>query len=199
MVTFTEAAREMVRAFIEQGIVKEPALRIAAREGDSPLAPRFEFTLVEVTEQTDDDLVVDADGFTVLLDIESAAAVDGCVVDYVEANGESGFQVRSAMPTRPVTATTPDEQELAQRISALLEDRINPAVAAHGGRISLVAVRGTTALIEMSGGCQGCGMARVTLRQGVERMIRESIPEVTEVQDVTDHRSGTNPYYRPYA
>ncbi|HWV56283.1 MAG TPA: NifU family protein, partial [Longimicrobiales bacterium] len=112
--------------------------------------------------------------------------------------GESGFVVRSQRELagdRGLPTGEPNEP-LARQVAELLEERVNPAVASHGGRINLVTVEGTVAYVEMSGGCQGCGMARVTLRQGVERMIREAIPEITEVRDVTDHMAGTNPYFR---
>ena len=85
---------------------------------------------------------------------------------------------------------------LAERISLLLAENINPAIAMHGGMAELVSVDGTVAFLRLSGGCQGCGMAQVTLRQGIERILRESIPELTEIVDVTDHASGEDPYYQ---
>ncbi len=90
----------------------------------------------------------------------------------------------------------PDDPEVAS-IKALLDERINPGVEAHGGYISLVDVKDHTAYIRLEGGCQGCGMADVTLKQGVERMILEAVPTITAVLDSTDHASGTNPYYDP--
>ena len=85
----------------------------------------------------------------------------------------------------------------AQAIQDLLESRINPSVAGHGGHISLIDVEGARAYIRMEGGCQGCGMANVTLKQGVEVEIRKVVPTIREVLDVTDHAGGTNPYYQP--
>ena len=79
----------------------------------------------------------------------------------------------------------------------LLEERINPAVAAHGGHIALIDVVDHTAYIRLEGGCQGCGMADVTLKQGVEVMILENVPTVTAVLDSTDHAGGTNPFFEP--
>ncbi len=79
----------------------------------------------------------------------------------------------------------------------LLEERINPAVAGHGGHISLIDVKDHAAYIRLEGGCQGCGMADVTLKQGVEQAIKEAVPTITDVLDVTDHGDGTNPYYQP--
>jgi Fe/S biogenesis protein NfuA len=83
---------------------------------------------------------------------------------------------------------------IADRVRSVLETQVNPAIAAHGGMISLVDVEDTDVYVEMSGGCQGCALSRMTLRQGVERMLREAVPELTAVHDVTDHASGDNPY-----
>lgn len=77
----------------------------------------------------------------------------------------------------------------------LLEMRINPAIASHGGVANLIRVEGEIAQLELGGGCQGCGLAAVTLRQGIERAILDAIPEITEVVDVTDHSIGANPFY----
>lgn len=89
----------------------------------------------------------------------------------------------------------PPQGPLADRIRELLETRINPAVAMHGGHIGLADIEDGEVFIVMSGGCQGCALSRMTLKQGVERMIRQEVPEVTGVHDVTDHEKGENPYY----
>ena len=86
-------------------------------------------------------------------------------------------------------------EKIREKVAALITDEINPAVASHGGFVSLIDVRGKTVYIEMGGGCQGCGMAHITLKQGIERAIRERIPEVGEILDTTDHAAGMNPYY----
>jgi Fe-S cluster biogenesis protein NfuA len=82
-------------------------------------------------------------------------------------------------------------------IQKLLEERVNPSIAAHGGRITLVDLQNDRAYVRLDGGCQGCGMADVTLKQGVAVEIQNLVPSVTEVLDVTDHADGTNPYYQP--
>ncbi|MFQ5896968.1 MAG: NifU family protein [Candidatus Methylomirabilia bacterium] len=89
------------------------------------------------------------------------------------------------------------ELELKEKMQKLFDDSINPAVGMHGGYVELLDVKDNTAFIRMGGGCQGCGMADVTLKQGIERLIFEEVPEITEVLDVTDHGSGNNPYYTP--
>jgi Fe/S biogenesis protein NfuA len=87
--------------------------------------------------------------------------------------------------------------ELADRIRQVLDLQINPAIAAHGGSAELVAVEDSSAYLRLGGGCVGCGMVAVTLKQGIESAIRSGVPEIARVIDVTDHAAGTNPYYEP--
>jgi Fe/S biogenesis protein NfuA len=82
-----------------------------------------------------------------------------------------------------------------QRVQQVIEQQINPAIAAHGGSAELVAVEDATAYVRLGGGCVGCGMATVTLSQGISVAITDAVPEIENVVDVTDHASGTNPYY----
>src|SRR4029434_9706093 len=86
-------------------------------------------------------------------------------------------------------------EELKTRVQELIDTMINPAVAGHGGFVELIDVQDNRVYLQMGGGCQGCGAADVTLKSGIERLIKEEIPEVAEVLDTTDHASGTNPYY----
>ncbi|MDH5295311.1 MAG: NifU family protein, partial [Acidimicrobiia bacterium] len=85
---------------------------------------------------------------------------------------------------------------LAEQVETVLTQQVNPAIASHGGGAELVGVEGSTAYLRLMGGCQGCGMAQVTLKQGIERILLEAIPELTSVVDVTDHASGSDPYYQ---
>jgi Fe-S cluster biogenesis protein NfuA len=89
----------------------------------------------------------------------------------------------------------PSEDKIRQTIEELFEREVNPAIAAHGGRVELADVDGTKVYLRLSGGCQGCSSATVTLRQGIEKAIRATLPDITEIHDITDHASGTNPYY----
>ncbi|MBI1745284.1 MAG: NifU family protein [Acidobacteria bacterium] len=91
----------------------------------------------------------------------------------------------------------PSSAELRLRVKDILDNDINPAVAGHGGFVELLDVRANNIYIRMGGGCQGCGMANVTLKQGIERTLRDAIPEIGEILDTTDHASGHNPYYSP--
>ena len=87
--------------------------------------------------------------------------------------------------------------DLKTKVQDLIENMINPAVAGHGGWVELIDVQDKRVYLQMGGGCQGCGAADITLKSGIERLIREEIPEIEEVLDTTDHGSGTNPYYTP--
>jgi Fe-S cluster biogenesis protein NfuA len=96
-----------------------------------------------------------------------------------------------------VRDSIPPVDELRDRIQGILDREINPSVASHGGVVRLLEVKENMVYVQMGGGCQGCGMADVTLKQGVEIAIRSEIPEVGEIMDTTDHASGDNPYYSP--
>ena len=87
--------------------------------------------------------------------------------------------------------------DLLGKIQTLIDQQINPAVAGHGGFIEMLDFKEGVVYLKMGGGCQGCGMANVTLKAGIERMMREEIPEIKQVVDTTDHAGGTNPYYQP--
>ena len=88
-------------------------------------------------------------------------------------------------------------EELKTRVQDLIDNMINPAGAGHGGFVELLDVKENKVYLQMGGGCQGCGAADVTLKSGIERLIKEEIPEIDEVLDATDHDAGSNPYYTP--
>ncbi len=89
----------------------------------------------------------------------------------------------------------PPESVLREIVQQLLDTEINPALGGHGGFVELIDVKENNLFMRMGGGCQGCGMAKATLRGGIEKLIREVVPAVGEILDVTDHASGRNPYY----
>jgi Fe/S biogenesis protein NfuA len=192
MLTFTDKARERVLEFI--GEEETPvALRISAQPS-SPLAPEYELTLVDVSDEQTGDTVIEADGFKVYVDEASSEKLGGATVDWIESMRGGGFQVTN--PNVKSVGSEAPTGELAQRIANVIENQINPAVAMHGGRVALVDVRDDVVYVQLGGGCQGCGMATVTLKQGIERMLKESFPEISEVVDVTDHARGASPYYQ---
>ncbi|MFO8174199.1 MAG: NifU family protein [Gemmatimonadota bacterium] len=188
----TERAQEVVRSYVEQSGGELRALRITARQ-DGPEGARFELSLVSEADKAEDDISVDMDDFSVFVSEDTAKRLEGATVDFVERVNESGFEIRP--PERKLKVAGPPKGELAEKIKDVLDAQVNPAVAAHGGEIVLVDVQGTEIFIEMGGGCQGCALSRMTLKQGVERMVRQAVPEITAVHDVTDHGSGDNPFY----
>ena len=94
-------------------------------------------------------------------------------------------------------ALFPIPRRIKKKIQSVLDGEINPAVAAHGGWVELIDVKKNEVFIKMGGGCQGCGMADVTLKQGVEKSIRQAVPQIGAIMDTTDHATGRNPYYAP--
>ena len=156
---------------------------------------------------------------------DSVEKLRGATIDWREDPPRSGFIVvnpnkpplpaRAARPAdepadgprrraRPAdTAAAPAapagnlDSDLARRVIAVLERDVNPSIAAHGGHAELVGIEGATAYLRLGGGCQGCGMATVTLSQGIEVAITEAVPEIDAIVDVTDHASGRNPYFEP--
>jgi len=148
------------------------------------------------------DWIEQLEGLTVVVPDSSVDRLRGSVLDLSPEADGGGMVIRN--PNRPppgrqspaMTGPPPDlSGDVAQRLLQVLEIQINPAIAAHGGRADLVAVEEDTAYLRLSGGCAGCGLAAVTLSQGIEVAIRDSVPEILSIVDVTDHASGTNPYY----
>ncbi len=121
--------------------------------------------------------------------------------DWLPAAKQIGAMIRSQILSGEAAVSAehrknlPTEDVLRKRIQELLINEINPAVASHGGFVRLIDVKKNNIYLQLGGGCQGCGMANVTLRQGIEKLIRNQIPEVGNILDVTDHQSGANPYY----
>ncbi len=113
----------------------------------------------------------------------------------VNPNHPSAEEADPGVPPEVLAAGL--EGELAVRVVAVLNEVINPSIAAHGGRADLVAYDSDegVAYLRLSGGCQGCAMSRMTLTQGIEVALRDEVPQVTRVVDVTDHGGGENPYY----
>ena len=139
------------------------------------------------------------DQLTVVIPADSLENLQGATIDMTRDLLNPGLTVNNPNAPSPRIATAGPPADLTgpveQRVIQVLDQQINPSIAAHGGIAELVAVEGGTAYLRLGGGCQGCGMASVTLSQGIEHAIKDSIPEITAVIDVTDHASGQNPYY----
>jgi Fe/S biogenesis protein NfuA len=149
------------------------------------------------------DVVQSDDELPVVIPKASVERLQGAVLDFAtDSSGEGGLVIVN--PNTPPTASPSGaggsvdlSDPLAVRVVSVLDEQVNPSIAAHGGRADLVAVEGTSIYLRLSGGCQGCGMAKATLSQGIEVILREAIPELADIVDVTDHADGTNPYYEP--
>ena len=192
MITLTDGALEVVRGYMDKSDGEFTALRIGI-SGGTPLAPDFELTLVGPDDIRESEREVAVADLTIVVEEEFVPRLEGATVDFVQRLNESGFEVSladTAQAAAPALAGP-----LAERVKTVLDTEINPAIASHGGTISLVGVQDTEIYLEMGGGCQGCAMSRMTLRQGVERMVRQAVPEVTVIHDITDHASGENPFF----
>jgi Fe/S biogenesis protein NfuA len=125
--------------------------------------------------------------------------VRGATIDWLEDPfGGGGLRVDNPNTPSPTIGVPPLADlsgDVAQRVIQVLDRQVNPTIAGHGGRAELVAVEQGTAYLKLGGGCQGCAMATVTLSQGIETAIIQAVAEITSVVDVTDHQSGTNPYF----
>ncbi len=187
MVTITPAARDKILALMQQEPRSELALRLGVK-GRGPGGFQYRLSFVPLEDRQATDQSVDGGGFPVFVDAESLPSLTGATVDFVDEGHQSGFRVDNPNPLW--------SDPIAQAVHRVLEEEINPAVASHGGVVTLLDVRDGAAYVQLGGGCQGCGMVDVTLRQGVEVLIKRAVPEIKEVIDTTDHAEGRNPYYR---
>lgn len=184
MLTITELAQQKFAEILEKQNQGDWPIRLSiiGRGIDS-----FAYDLASVRPETrrPDDTVVQAGELMFLVDSESLPNLEDAVVDYNTA--KRGFQVDN-----------PNEvwsDDLGREVARLIVEEINPGIAGHGGAILPVDVRDNVVYIRMFGGCQGCGMANATLTLGVESTIKEALPQITQVVDLTHHAAGTNPYY----
>ena len=189
LVQVTELARGKVLELMKQEGEGDVALRFGVA-GRGPGGFQYRLGFVAGSEQTPEDTVVEAgDGLRVLVDKPSAEIVKGTTIDFVDGPEGAGFRIDNPNPLW----TDP----LAQAVQKVFDEEINPQVASHGGWVSLLEVKDDVAFIQLGGGCQGCGMVDVTLKQGIEVVLKERVPQIREVVDTTDHAGGSNPYYRP--
>jgi Fe/S biogenesis protein NfuA len=162
----------------------------------------YDLAFEPVADAAPDDAVSVQSGLTVWIPAGSVAQLTGATLDVPSREGQGGLVLRN--PNRPDPLGMDGAIELTgtieEKVTTLLEAHINPALASHGGYAELVKVEDTRVFISMGGGCQGCAISAMTLRDGIEKAIREQVPEVTEVVDTTDHGAGDNPFYteNPY-
>jgi Fe/S biogenesis protein NfuA len=208
----SDAVPEMVLNITE--VARQKVLRVRANESDpDKLALWLEIAGVANGKYKYDmyfqpadyagptDVVQSHDDLSVVIPAFSVDKVRGATLDVQGDPIEGGLVLdnpNSPSPAVGVASARPQADlsgDVAQRVLQVLDAQINPSIASHGGHAELVAVEEGTAYLRLSGGCQGCGMASVTLSQGIEVVIKEQVPEVTRVVDVTDHASGENPYF----
>ncbi|HIO48571.1 TPA: iron-sulfur cluster assembly accessory protein [Candidatus Poribacteria bacterium] len=186
LIQLTQIAKERVKSVIDSEDLEVEGLRISVT---GRTAATFEYSLGLEVESHPEDVVIDLGDLKVLVDSQSMDSLKGSTIDYIEDLNASGFRVDN--PNQPTW-----DDSRAQKIQELIDTRINPSVASHGGNIQLLDVTEDSIYVHMGGGCQGCGQATATLKQGVQSMIQEEFPEIVNVIDTTDHAAGTNPYYQ---
>lgn len=191
MITVTPVARDYFAGLLDD----QPdgtQIRLAVQNPGTPAADVTLNFCPEGAEQADD-VAVDCGVFTLFVSAEGFEALDGAMIDFesTKTGGELSIRAPGLRGQAPA-----DDASLHERVAWVLESRINPMVAGHGGIVSLVEVtEQSDVVLRFGGGCHGCGMVGVTLKQGIETQLRELVPEVRNIVDATDHRSGENPYY----
>jgi Fe/S biogenesis protein NfuA len=186
--TITAAAVEKIVGAKTAEDRPEVALRITARDEGAKF--RYELKLVATDTKTDDDGVIELDQISIYLDTASEERLRGATLDFVDDLSGSGLKFDN--PNKTTLAQDP----LAGRVQELLDDRVNPGLAGHGGHVSLMEIQDHKVILQFGGGCQGCGMVDTTLRDGVAATLQQAIPEITDVIDITDHEAGETPYYQ---
>lgn len=189
MIIIDESAREKIKEMLSAEDKTDSALRIRIT-GRSSAGYQHKLSLVESGFEKADDIVSEHDGIRVLLDPKTELNVKGASIEFVDDMYGGGFKVSN--PNKPNY-----NNESERKVQEMIDQQIGPSLAAHGGYLELLEVRDGKAYVHFGGGCQGCGMANVTLKEGVETLILENIPEILAVIDTTDHAQGDNPYYQP--
>jgi Fe/S biogenesis protein NfuA len=201
IVTVTDRARS--RALAVRDEEPDGAKLVLFLEITEPNGLEYGYDLYfdDETAIKDGDIVQEEGGLRVVIPAESADKLRGATLDLSKNLLNPGWVVENPNSPSPAVGAGIKPEDftgpLEERVAQVLEQVVNPAIAMHGGRADLVAVENDTVYVQLSGGCQGCGMASVTLTQGIEVSIREAIPEISRVVDTTDHAAGSNPYYQP--
>ena len=158
----------------------------------------YDLSFLEVKEAREDDVQLQFGKLPVIIAAKDKDNFDGASLnlsedlDSLEIDNPNTPSPNILSTSEPLPELT---GELAEKVQTILDQQINPAIASHGGVAKLVNVEGNDIYLQLGGGCQGCGMAQVTLSQGIEASLREAIPEIGNIIDATDHASGDNPYF----
>jgi Fe/S biogenesis protein NfuA len=191
MIQISDTAQNHFRKLLERESVPGMGVRLSAVNPGTPRADaRLEFA--EPGDLDGNEWAVDCDGFTVYVAGDSVAWLDGAEIDYVFQGASAQLQIRAPK----IKGQAPGESaSLVERVHWVVENEVNPQLASHGGRVAVHEVRADgMVLLRFGGGCHGCGMADVTLKQGIEKTLMAKVPGVTAVRDATDHDTGTAPY-----
>ena len=205
VLTITDEARATVLEVLANESESETLALWLEVSGDTGGAYTYDMYFQSLADASAGDVVQSDDELPVVVPSAAVDRLQGATLDFVtDASGEGGLVVVNPnTPTAPTLSGLGSIPEVdlsdpfAQRVVSVLEQQVNPSIASHGGRADLVAVEDSSVYLRLSGGCQGCGMAKATLSQGIEVILREAIPEIANVVDVTDHADGTNPFYQP--
>ncbi len=188
MITIDDNAREKI--FKMMGSDEKPKLGIKLKiSGKTADKYRHDLSFVTNENLQETDQFLESNAVKVYYELADSEKLKGTKVTYVDDPWEGGFKVEN--PNVP----TWDDPKAAE-IQKYIENEINPGLAMHGGFVDLLDVRKETVYVKMGGGCHGCSSVDVTMKQGIEQMIVTNFPGIAEVVDVTDHASGTNPYYQ---
>ena len=160
-------------------------------DAKTDLKANYNIHFVDQSDTASEKISIDFENFQIFISTEGVPYLEGTEIKINEDQELIAFN-----PNMSITKLSGTVEEQIQHV---LDEEVNPMVASHGGVVSLLEVKDSSAYLEFGGGCQGCGMIDVTLKQGVEVMIKEHIPEIEAIYDVTDHAEGTNPYYQPSA
>ena len=188
----TEAAQNYFLRLIEQQDDEDLALRMSVNQAGTPGAS-CDLQFCPRGHSMPDDHEQEYSGFSLYVAKASEQWLENAQIDFEEDS--TGGQLTIKAPG--IKGSEPSkEASLEDRVGWLLETEVNPSLASHGGRVALVEItEQKEVILQFGGGCHGCGMADVTLKQGIEQTLTRHIPEITAVKDATDHQSGTNPYY----
>lgn len=193
MIQISDTAQTYFRKLIAGQGGDDLGVRLRARNPGSPAAD-CELEFCEAGERNGEDWVIECAGFNLYVDPASAPWLDGAEIDYKSSptGGELGIHAPKLRGSAPGAGAS-----LATRVQYVLESEINPKLASHGGHVRLESVSAENEVVlRFGGGCQGCGMASVTMKQGVEKTLRTHFPEISAVLDATDHDAGHSPYYK---
>ena len=197
VIEISESALEMVQS-IRSGEEnpEELGLRIEIT-GASGTEYIYDLSFDELSNAAEDDELVESSGITVVVPAATVERLRGSVLDLPRTAGQGGLVIRNPNRPDPLAGVELDlDGTIAEQVTQLLEQAINPMLAAHGGFATLVGVdEDNNVYVTMGGGCQGCASSRATLTDGIQRQIKDAIPDVVEVIDATDHAAGENPFY----